>query len=66
MQRRAASALTRIPLDWPISLPSSFQDGMLLARVTRDIAPLKDALRSAIDYVQTFAVLPAIGVLEDR
>jgi TetR/AcrR family transcriptional repressor of nem operon len=47
-------------------LLSSFQGGMLLAQVARDIAPLKDALRSAVDHVQTFAVLPAVGVLEDR
>jgi hypothetical protein len=26
---------------------------MLLAQVARDIAPLKDALQAAIDYVQT-------------
>jgi hypothetical protein len=31
---------------------------MLLAQVARDITPLKDALRAAIDYVQTFATYP--------
>jgi AcrR family transcriptional regulator len=47
-------------------LLSAFQGGMLLAQVARDITPLKDALTAAIDHVQTFAVLPAVGVLEDR
>jgi hypothetical protein len=28
---------------------------MLLAQVARDIAPLKEALQAAIDYVQTIA-----------
>lgn len=46
-------------------LLSAFQGGMLLAQVARDIAPLKHALWAAIDYVQTFAELPAVGVLED-
>jgi TetR/AcrR family transcriptional regulator, transcriptional repressor for nem operon len=36
-------------------LLSAFQGGMLLAQVARDIAPLKQALQAAIDYVQTFA-----------
>jgi TetR/AcrR family transcriptional repressor of nem operon len=36
-------------------LLAAFQGGMLLAQVARDIAPLKDALQKAIDYVQTFA-----------
>jgi hypothetical protein len=39
---------------------------MFLAQVARDITPLLDALRAAIDHVRTFAVLPAVGVLEDR
>jgi TetR/AcrR family transcriptional regulator, transcriptional repressor for nem operon len=38
---------------------------MLLAQVARDIAPLKDSLQAAIDYVQTPAALLA-GVLQDR
>ena len=40
-------------------LLSAFQGGMLLAQVAREITPLEDALQSAIDYVQTFAVVPA-------
>ncbi|BBJ37911.1 TetR family transcriptional regulator C-terminal domain-containing protein [Streptomyces antimycoticus] len=47
-------------------LLAAFQGGMLLAQVARDIAPLKDALRSAIDYVQTFATSPDPGVLQAR
>ena len=36
-------------------LLSAFQGGMLLAQVARDIAPLRESLQAAIDYVQTFA-----------
>jgi hypothetical protein len=43
-------------------LLAAFQGGMLLAQVARDIAPLKDALQTAIDYVQTFATAPDAGV----
>lgn len=43
-------------------LLSAFQGGMLLAQVAREIAPLNDALRAAIDYVQTFAKPTAAGV----
>ncbi|MET8129009.1 TetR/AcrR family transcriptional regulator [Streptomyces sp. NPDC005231] len=39
-------------------LLAAFQGGTLLAQVARDIAPLKDALQTAIDYVQTFATSP--------
>ncbi|WP_062357716.1 TetR/AcrR family transcriptional regulator [Herbidospora yilanensis] len=46
-------------------LLAAFQGGMLLAQVARDITPLKEALRAAIDYVQTFAVPPAAGALDD-
>ncbi|MBF8188896.1 TetR/AcrR family transcriptional regulator [Nonomuraea sp. K274] len=44
-------------------LLAAFQGGMLLAQVARDIAPLKDALQTAIDYVQTFATSVDAGVL---
>lgn len=40
-------------------LLSAFQGGMLLAQVARDITPLEDALRAAIDHVETFAISPA-------
>ncbi|MGW3826607.1 TetR/AcrR family transcriptional regulator [Streptomyces sp. NPDC005071] len=44
-------------------LLAAFQGGMLLAQVARDIAPLKDALQTAIDHVQTFATPPDAGVI---
>ncbi|MGW4787541.1 hypothetical protein [Streptomyces sp. NPDC004230] len=44
-------------------LLAAFQGGTLLAQVARNIAPLKDALQPAIDYVQTFATSPDAGVL---
>ncbi|WP_413798322.1 TetR/AcrR family transcriptional regulator [Streptomyces iranensis] len=47
-------------------LLAAFQGGMLLAQVARNIAPLKDALQTAIDYVQTFATSPDADVLQAR
>ena len=47
-------------------LLAAFQGGMLLAQISRDIAPLEDALRTAIDYVQTFATSRDAGVLHAR
>ncbi|WP_030172089.1 TetR/AcrR family transcriptional regulator [Streptomyces sp. NRRL S-813] len=47
-------------------LLAAFQGGMLLAQVARDIAPLKDALQTAIDYLQTFATSPHAGVRQAR
>ncbi|WP_078879190.1 TetR/AcrR family transcriptional regulator [Streptomyces sp. NRRL B-24720] len=44
-------------------LLAAFQGGMLLSQVARDIAPLKDALQTAIDHVQTFATSPDAGVI---
>ncbi|MGW5611904.1 TetR/AcrR family transcriptional regulator [Streptomyces sp. NPDC003753] len=43
-------------------LLAAFQGGMLLAQVARDITPLKDALQSAIDHLQSFATSPDAGV----
>ena len=34
---------------------AAFQGGMLLAQVSRDLAPLRDALEAAIDHLETFA-----------
>ena len=53
----AASAPRPIPTQLANLLLAAFQGGMLLAQVARDIAPLKDALQAAIDYVETFAIL---------
>lgn len=39
-------------------LLAAYQGGMLLAQVARDITPLRNALHSAIDYVQTFEPEP--------
>ncbi|WP_371674129.1 TetR/AcrR family transcriptional regulator [Streptomyces sp. NBC_00289] len=45
-------------------LLAAFQGGMLLAQVARDIAPLKDALQTAIDHLETFATSPDAGILQ--
>ncbi|SEP46951.1 TetR family transcriptional regulator C-terminal domain-containing protein, partial [Amycolatopsis saalfeldensis] len=37
-------------------LLAAFQGGMLLAQVTHNITPLRDALHTAIDHVETFAL----------
>ncbi len=44
------------------SAPCRLPGGTLLAQVARNIGPLKDALQTAIDYVQTFATSPDAGV----
>lgn len=36
-------------------LLAAFQGGMLLVQIARDIAPLRDALRAAIDHVESYA-----------
>ncbi len=61
----AASALTPISLSWPIFSSPPSRAACSLA-VARDIAPLKDALQAAIDYAQTFATSPDVGVLRTR
>jgi TetR/AcrR family transcriptional regulator, transcriptional repressor for nem operon len=47
-------------------LLAAFQGGMFLAQVARDITPLKDALQTAIDHVQTFATSPDAGLPQAR
>ncbi|WP_329047730.1 TetR family transcriptional regulator C-terminal domain-containing protein [Amycolatopsis sp. NBC_01488] len=67
MQRLGRISAEADPTRLAHLLLSAFQGGMLLAQVARDIAPLKDALQAAIEYVETFAVVPAVGgVPEDR
>ncbi|MBB5790310.1 TetR/AcrR family transcriptional regulator [Jiangella mangrovi] len=39
-------------------LLAAFQGGMLLAQIAREISPLRDALRAAIDHVESFAITP--------
>lgn len=36
-------------------LLAAFQGGMLLAQIAREISPLRDALQSALDHIETFA-----------
>ena len=66
MRRQGRLSADADPTQLAYLLLSAFQGGMLLAQVARDIAPLKDALRAAIDYVETFAISPAADVPEDR
>jgi TetR/AcrR family transcriptional repressor of nem operon len=37
---------------------AAFQGGMLLAQVSRDLSPLRDALQAAIGYLETIATAP--------
>jgi AcrR family transcriptional regulator len=55
MQRLGRLSADADPTRLANLLLSAHQGGMLLAQVARDITPLKDALQTAIDYVQTFA-----------
>lgn len=55
MQRLGHLRAEADPTQLAALLLAAFQGGMLLAQVARDIAPLKDALHGAIDYVQMFA-----------
>ncbi|MBE3013973.1 TetR/AcrR family transcriptional regulator [Microbispora sp. NEAU-D428] len=66
MQRLGRISTEADPTQLANLLLAAFQGGMLLAQVARDIAPLKDALQTAIDYVQTFATSLDAGVLQAR
>ncbi|MFI7136151.1 TetR/AcrR family transcriptional regulator [Nonomuraea sp. NPDC050153] len=55
MQRLGRMSTEADPAQLANLLLAAFQGGMLLAQVARDISPLKDALQTAIDYVETFA-----------
>jgi AcrR family transcriptional regulator len=66
MQRVSRLSADADPTRLANLLLSAFQGGMLLAQVARDITPLKDALQTAIDYVQTFATSPDADVLQAR
>ncbi len=59
MQRQGRISAEADPTQLAYLLLSTYQGGMLLAQVARDIAPLKDALHAAIDHVQTYATPPA-------
>ena len=66
MQRLGRISAEADPTRLAYLLLSAYQGGMLLAQVARDIAPLKEALLAAIDYVETFATPLASGVSRDR
>ncbi|MEV4326293.1 TetR/AcrR family transcriptional regulator [Microbispora rosea] len=66
MQRLGRVSAEADPTQLANLLLAAFQGGMLLAQVARDIAPLKDGLQAAIDYVQTFATSLDAGVLQAR
>jgi TetR/AcrR family transcriptional repressor of nem operon len=55
MQRLGRISADADPTRLANLLLSAYHGGMLLAQIARDVAPLKDALQAAIDYVQTFA-----------
>jgi hypothetical protein len=58
MQRLGRISAEADPTRLAHLLLSAYQGGMLIAQVARDITPLKDALRAAIDYVQTSRCSP--------
>jgi len=66
MQRLGRMSTEADPTQLANLLLAAFQGGMLLAQISRDIAPLKDALQAAIDYVQTFATPRDADVLQAR
>ncbi|MFI5614070.1 TetR/AcrR family transcriptional regulator [Amycolatopsis sp. NPDC051903] len=58
MQRLGRLDATADPTRLAHALLAAYQGGMLLAQVARDIAPLRDALYAAVDYLETFAIYP--------
>ncbi|MFD0783952.1 TetR/AcrR family transcriptional regulator [Micromonospora azadirachtae] len=56
LQRRGRLSNEADPERLASLLLAAFQGGMLLAQVARDIAPLRDALEAALDYIETFAI----------
>ncbi|MFD0136281.1 TetR/AcrR family transcriptional regulator [Streptomyces sp. NPDC093675] len=62
MQQHGRISAEADPARLATLLLAAFQGGTLLAQVARNIGPLKDALQTAIDYVQTFATSPDAGV----
>lgn len=66
MQRLGRISADADPARLANLLLSAYQGGMLLAQVARDITPLKDALRAAIDYVETFATSRGDDMVQTR
>ncbi|MEU0600549.1 TetR/AcrR family transcriptional regulator [Streptomyces sp. NPDC006393] len=65
MQRLGRMSTEADPTQLANLLLAAFQGGMLLAQVARDISPLKDALQTAIDHVETFATTRPDGPTND-
>ncbi|QRP47968.1 hypothetical protein [Amycolatopsis sp. FDAARGOS 1241] len=57
-QRLGRLDATADPTRLAHTLLAAYQGGMLLAQIARDIAPLRNALYAAVDYVETFAIYP--------
>ena len=55
MQRRGRMSADADPTRLANLLLAAFQGGMMLAQVAQEIGPLDDALRAAIDHLETFA-----------
>jgi hypothetical protein len=66
MQQLNRISTEAAPAQLATLLLAAFQGGSLLAQIARDVAPLKDALHSAINYIETFATSRHAGVLQDR
>lgn len=66
MRRRGHIRAEADPTRLANLLLAAFQGGTLLAQVARDVTPLKDALQTAIAYLQTFATSPDTGTAETR
>jgi AcrR family transcriptional regulator len=55
MQRLGQINASADPIRLANMFIAAYQGGMLLAQVARDIAPLRDSLYAAVDYLRTFA-----------
>ncbi|TQL66619.1 TetR family transcriptional regulator [Nocardioides albertanoniae] len=61
MQRRGRMSADADPTQLANLLLAAFQGGMMLAQVAQEIGPLDDALRAAIDHLETFATDESAG-----
>ncbi len=58
MQQQGRISSSAEPVRLANMLLAAYQGGILLAQIAQDIAPLRDALYAAVDYVRTFALVP--------
>lgn len=58
MQRLGRIDASADPVRLAHMFVAAYQGGMLLAQVTRDIAPLRDSLYAAVDHLRTFVATP--------